>query len=242
MALDKIAFLPFGYLMDQWRWKVFDGRIPSTDYNKEWWNLRLKYQGLCPPVTRTEDDFDPGAKFHIPANVPYVRYFVSFVIQFQFHKALCDAANHVGPLHTCDIYQSKEAGKLLGDVMKLGYSKPWPEAMAMITGQSKMTAQPLMQYFEPLIKWLEEENNKNSEVRGWPDYNWKPLASEAETNDGKVEFLGLKVDQAAAKAGQWLLLSISLAFLLVIMLLAYRYRKSKNRDKSLSMLELKQKD
>ncbi|MED6240414.1 hypothetical protein ATANTOWER_020744, partial [Ataeniobius toweri] len=174
MALDKIAFLPFGYLMDQWRWKVFDGRIPSSEYNKEWWNLRLKYQGLCPPVTRTEDDFDPGAKFHIPANVPYVRYFVSFIIQFQFHKALCDAANHVGPLHTCDIYQSKEAGKLLGDVMKLGYSKPWPEAMAMITGQSKMSAQPLMQYFQPLIQWLEEENNKNNEVRGWPNYNWKP--------------------------------------------------------------------
>uniref|UniRef100_A0A8C4NZK9 Angiotensin-converting enzyme n=1 Tax=Dicentrarchus labrax TaxID=13489 RepID=A0A8C4NZK9_DICLA len=177
MALDKIAFLPFGYLMDQWRWKVFDGRIPSTEYNKEWWNLRMKYQGLCPPVTRTEDDFDPGAKFHIPANVPYVRYFVSFIIQFQFHKALCDAAKHVGPLHTCDIYKSKEAGKLMGDVMKLGFSKPWPEAMTMITGQPKMSAQPLMQYFQPLIQWLEAENNKNKDIRGWPDYDWKPSTS-----------------------------------------------------------------
>uniref|UniRef100_A0A7N8WUW1 Angiotensin-converting enzyme n=1 Tax=Mastacembelus armatus TaxID=205130 RepID=A0A7N8WUW1_9TELE len=174
MALDKIAFLPFGYLMDQWRWKVFDGRIPSTEYNKEWWNLRMKYQGLCPPVTRTEEDFDPGAKFHIPANVPYVRYFVSFVIQFQFQKALCDAAKHVGPLHTCDIYKSKEAGKLLGDVMKLGFSKPWPEAMTMITGQPKMSAQPLMEYFKPLIQWLEEQNNKNNDIRGWPEYDWKP--------------------------------------------------------------------
>uniref|UniRef100_A0AAQ5YAB6 Angiotensin-converting enzyme n=1 Tax=Amphiprion ocellaris TaxID=80972 RepID=A0AAQ5YAB6_AMPOC len=177
MALDKIAFLPFGYLMDQWRWKVFDGRIPSTEYNKEWWNLRMKYQGLCPPVTRTEDDFDPGAKFHIPANVPYVRYFVSFIIQFQFHKALCDAANHTGPLHTCDIYKSQEAGKLLGDVMKLGFSKPWPEAMTMITGQPRMSAQPLMEYFKPLIQWLETENNKNNEVRGWPEYDWKPSST-----------------------------------------------------------------
>ncbi|XP_032430113.1 angiotensin-converting enzyme [Xiphophorus hellerii] len=242
MALDKIAFLPFGYLMDQWRWKVFDGRIPSSDYNKEWWNLRLKYQGLCPPVTRTEDDFDPGAKFHVPASVPYVRYFISFVIQFQFHKALCDAAKHDGPLHTCDIYRSKEAGKLLGDVMRLGYSKPWPEAMAMITGQSKMSVQPLMQYFQPLITWLEEENKKNNEVRGWPDYNWRPSDPDVATNDEKVEFLGLKVDKAAAKAGQWLLLSISLAFLVVIIQLAYKYRKSKKRNKSLSMMELKQKD
>uniref|UniRef100_I3KVB9 Angiotensin-converting enzyme n=1 Tax=Oreochromis niloticus TaxID=8128 RepID=I3KVB9_ORENI len=181
MALDKIAFLPFGYLMDQWRWKVFDGRIPHTEYNKEWWNLRLKYQGLCPPVTRTEEDFDPGAKFHIPANVPYVRYFVSFVIQFQFHKALCNAAKHNGPLYTCDIYQSKEAGKLLGDVMKLGFSKPWPEAMAMITGESKMSAQPLMEYFQPLIEWLEKENSKNNDVRGWPDYDWKPFSMFTET-------------------------------------------------------------
>ncbi|KAL6095238.1 ace [Pungitius sinensis] len=238
MALDKIAFLPFGYLMDQWRWKVFDGRIPSTEYNKEWWNLRMKYQGLCPPVTRTEDDFDPGAKFHIPANVPYVRYFVSFIIQFQFHKALCDAAKHVGPLHTCDIYKSAEAGKLLGDVMKLGFSRPWPEAMAMITGQPRMSAQPLMQYFQPLIQWLEEENNKNNDVRGWPDYDWKP-SSEAEAT--KVDFLGLSVDGASAVAGQWVLLVLGVVLLVATMLLAYKYRRSKRPQRSSSTMELKQK-
>ncbi|KAM7381883.1 hypothetical protein PAMA_012642 [Pampus argenteus] len=242
MALDKIAFLPFGYLMDQWRWKVFDGRIPSTEYNKEWWNLRMKYQGLCPPVARTEDDFDPGAKFHIPANVPYVRYFVSFIIQFQFHKALCDAAKHVGPLHTCDIYQSKEAGKLLGDVMKLGFSKPWPEAMTMITGQPKMTAQPLMQYFEPLIQWLEEENNKNNEILGWPDYDWTPQTVEVAVTGNKVDFLGMSVNDSAAVAGQWVLLVIGLALLVATITLAVKYRKSRKPEKSLSTMELKQKD
>lgn len=237
MALDKIAFLPFGYLMDQWRWKVFDGRIPSTEYNKEWWNLRMKYQGLCPPVQRNEDDFDPGAKFHIPANVPYVRYFVSFVIQFQFHKALCNAANHTGPLHTCDIYKSKEAGTLLGDVMKLGFSKPWPEAMAMITGQPKMTALPLMEYFQPLITWLEKENAKNGDVLGWPEYDWKPyLASDKAS---QVDFLGMNLDSSAAMAGQWILLVIGLVLLVATILLAYKYRKSKKPEKSISTLELK---
>ncbi|XP_008300961.1 angiotensin-converting enzyme [Stegastes partitus] len=241
MALDKIAFLPFGYLMDQWRWKVFDGRIPSTEYNKEWWNLRMKYQGLCPPVARTEDDFDPGAKFHIPANVPYVRYFVSFVIQFQFHKALCEAAKHTGPLHTCDIYQSKEAGKLMGDVMKLGFSKPWPEAMAMITGQPSMSAQPLMEYFQPLIDWLEKENDKNHDVRGWPDYDWKP--STVDTSEStSVDFLGMNVDSAAAVAGQWVLLVIGLVLLLATIFLGYKYSKSRKPEKSLSTMELKQKD
>ncbi|XP_026206934.1 angiotensin-converting enzyme [Anabas testudineus] len=236
MALDKIAFLPFGYLMDQWRWKVFDGRISSSEYNKEWWNLRMKYQGLCPPVARTEDDFDPGAKFHIPANVPYVRYFVSFIIQFQFHQALCNAANHDGPLHTCDIYKSKEAGKLLSDVMKLGFSKPWPEAMTMITGQPKMSAQPLMEYFKPLIDWLEAENNKNNDIRGWPEYDWKP------SSPSKVNFLGMSVGSSAAIAGQWVLLVLGLVLLVATILLAYKYRKSRKPQKSLSTMELKQKD
>uniref|UniRef100_A0A663F7S2 Angiotensin-converting enzyme n=1 Tax=Aquila chrysaetos chrysaetos TaxID=223781 RepID=A0A663F7S2_AQUCH len=174
IALDKIAFLPFGYLMDQWRWKVFDGRIKEDEYNQQWWNLRMKYQGLCPPAPRSEDDFDPGAKFHIPANVPYIRYFVSFVIQFQFHQALCAAARHTGPLHTCDIYQSKEAGKILGEALKLGFSKPWPKAMEVITGQPNMSADALMSYFEPLMTWLVEENKKNGEVLGWPEYSWTP--------------------------------------------------------------------
>ncbi|XP_056152965.1 angiotensin-converting enzyme [Lampris incognitus] len=241
IALDKIAFLPFGYLMDQWRWKVFDGRIPSSEYNKEWWNLRMKYQGLCPPVTRTEDDFDPGAKFHIPANVPYVRYFVSFVIQFQFHKALCDAARHQGPLHTCDIYQSKEAGKLLGDVMKLGFSKPWPEAMAMITGQPRMTAQPLVEYFKPLLDWLQAENKRNGEVLGWPEYDWKP-STETATETNKVDFLGMSMDGASAVAGQWILLVLGLVLLVSTILLAYKYRQSRRPEKSQSTLELQQKD
>ncbi|TSK14531.1 Angiotensin-converting enzyme [Bagarius yarrelli] len=241
IALDKIAFLPFGYLMDQWRWKVFDGRISSDEYSKEWWNLRLKYQGLCPPVIRTEEDFDPGAKFHIPANVPYIRYFVSFVIQFQFHNALCKAAGHTGPLHTCDIYKSKEAGKLLGDVMKLGFSKPWPEAMAMITGQPVMSVQPLMDYFSPLITWLEQENKKNSDVLGWPDYSWTPSTTAVvEEHSSTVDFLGLSVDEAAAVAGQWVLLVLGIVLLVATAFLAYKYRKFRRfNKKSISQMELK---
>ncbi|NXU79541.1 ACE enzyme, partial [Oreotrochilus melanogaster] len=174
IALDKIAFLPFGYLMDQWRWKVFDGRVKEEEYNQQWWNLRMKYQGLCPPVPRSEDDFDPGAKFHIPANVPYIRYFVSFVIQFQFHQALCAKAGHKGPLHKCDIYQSLEAGQVLGDALKLGFSKPWPEAMEHITGQPNMSAAALLSYFEPLLTWLVEKNAENGDILGWPEYSWTP--------------------------------------------------------------------
>ncbi|KAJ8365026.1 hypothetical protein SKAU_G00138570 [Synaphobranchus kaupii] len=236
IALDKIAFLPFGYLMDQWRWKVFDGRISESEYNKEWWNLRLKYQGLCPPVARSEKDFDPGAKFHIPANVPYVRYFVSFIVQFQFHQVLCNAANHVGPLHTCDIYKSKAAGKLLGDVMKLGFSKPWPETMAMITGQPHMSALPLMEYFKPLSTWLRKENIKNQEVLGWSDYDWRP---QMPTGDTVVDFLGMSVNSAGAAAGQWILLVLGLVFLLTTIYLGYNYRKSKKHGKSSSTIELK---
>uniref|UniRef100_F6S8L7 Angiotensin-converting enzyme n=1 Tax=Ornithorhynchus anatinus TaxID=9258 RepID=F6S8L7_ORNAN len=210
MALDKIAFLPFGYLMDQWRWKVFDGRITKENYNQEWWNLRLKYQGLCPPVIRSQTDFDPGAKFHIPANVPYIRYFVSFVIQFQFHEALCRAASHTGPLHKCDIYKSQKAGKLLSDAMKLGSSKPWPEAMQILTGQPNMSAAALMSYFKPLLDWLVTENNRQNEVLGWPQFTWKPDNPSDAPTSSKVNFLGMSLEPGQASAGQWILLVIGL--------------------------------
>ncbi|XP_043911144.1 angiotensin-converting enzyme [Protopterus annectens] len=238
IALDKIAFLPFGYLMDQWRWKVFDGRISEDEYNKEWWNLRLKYQGLCPPVPRSEEDFDPGAKFHIPANVPYVRYFVSFVIQFQFHEALCKAAKHEGPLHKCDIYQSTDAGKLLGDAMKLGFSKPWPDAMALITGQPNMSAQALLKYFQPLTEWLQKQNKE--ETLGWPDYDWMPVSEEKENNSAKVNFLGMNLNRNQATAGQWILLVLGLALTIAIIILAVKFSGMKRKvRKSDSKLELK---
>ncbi|XP_064643851.1 angiotensin-converting enzyme-like isoform X1 [Lineus longissimus] len=168
MALDKIAFLPFGFLMDQWRWKVFSGETSPSHYNRDWWALRCKYQGIAPPVARSEEDFDPGAKYHIPANTPYIRYFVSYVIQFQFHKALCAAANQTGPLHKCDIYRSKAAGDKLGAMLQLGSSKPWQDAMEAVTGQRKMDATAIVDYFKPLIDWLKEQNKGH-------DIGWMPV-------------------------------------------------------------------
>ncbi|XP_062576365.1 uncharacterized protein LOC134238260 [Saccostrea cucullata] len=167
MALGKIAFLPFGYLIDQWRWSVFSGETPKDKYNQKWWELRCKYQGISPPVDRSEEDFDPGAKYHIPADTPYIRYFVSFVLQFQFHKALCEAAGQTGPLHQCDIYQSKEAGKKLGDMLKLGSSVPWQTTMQQLTGQSKMSASAIIEYFKPLTDWLKNQNGDS--VKEWQE-------------------------------------------------------------------------
>lgn len=166
-ALEKVSFLPSGYLIDLWRWGLFSGEIKYEEMNRRWWELRLKYQGICPPVKRTDEDFDPGAKYHVAGNVPYIRYFVSFVIQFQFHKVLCDAAGHTGPLYKCDIYRSKEAGQILSQVMELGSSEHWSEAMRIMTGgaQTKMDAQPIMEYFEPLLKWLIDQNK--NEILGW---------------------------------------------------------------------------
>ncbi|XP_032891036.1 angiotensin-converting enzyme isoform X3 [Amblyraja radiata] len=235
IALDKIAFLPFGYLMDQWRWKVFDGRIPESDYNREWWNLRLKYQGLCPPVLRSEEDFDPGAKFHIPSSVPYVRYFVSFIVQFQFHESLCKAADHVGPLYKCDIYNSRAAGKLIGDAMKLGSSKPWYEAMRMITGNTSMSAASLLRYFEPLITWLEVENTKNGETLGWPEYDWTPAFASTEPSapttsapaNSNVSFLGLSLAPDQAKAGQWILFVLALVLAIAVIIISIKMFKRK---------------
>lgn len=225
MALDKIAFIPFSYLVDQWRWRVFGGSITKENYNQEWWSLRLKYQGLCPPVPRSQGDFDPGAKFHIPANVPYIRYFVGFLIQFQFHEALCRAAGHQGPLHECDIYQSKEAGKLLADALKLGYSKPWPEAMRLVTGQPNMSAAAMMNYFKPLLDWLVAENKRHGETLGWPQYNWSPYSVRTEDKfpgSSRVNFLGLDLEEQQARVGQWVLLFLGVALLVATLGLTQR--------------------
>jgi peptidyl-dipeptidase A len=164
-ALSKIAFLPFGKMIDQWRWDVFSGKIGPDGYNEGWWELRKKYQGIKPPTERTEDMFDPGAKYHIPANTPYARYFLAHILQFQFHKAMCEAAGHEGPLHTCSIYGSKEAGEKLRAMLAMGASKPWPEALEALTGTKDMDAGPLIEYFTPLMKYLEEQNE--GRTCGW---------------------------------------------------------------------------
>jgi len=164
-ALDKIAFLPFGRMIDQWRWDVFSGKVAPADYNKHWWKLRGDYQGIAAPVERTDASFDPGAKYHIPANVPYVRYFLSFVLQFQFYKAMCDAAGHTGPLHECSFYGSKEAGTKLSNMLALGASKPWPDAMEALTGKREMSATAIKEYFAPLSAWLKKENE--GQQCGW---------------------------------------------------------------------------
>jgi peptidyl-dipeptidase A len=156
-ALEKIAFLPFGRLIDQWRWDVFAGKIPPDRYDAAWWALREKVQGVAAPVPRSEADFDPGAKYHIPANVPYTRYFLAAIYQFQFHKALCEAAGWKGPLHACSIYGSKEAGKRLQAMMEMGLSRPWPEAMQALAGTKRADAGPMLEYFAPLRAFLREQ-------------------------------------------------------------------------------------
>ncbi len=164
-ALEKIAFLPFGLLIDQWRWKVFSGEITPQQYNQAWWALRLKYQGVEPPVARSEDDFDPGAKYHVPANVPYTRYFLAAILQFQFHRALNQTAGCTEPLNRCSIYDNKEAGARLAKMLEMGQSKPWPDALEAMTGQRQMDASAIRDYFAPLEKWLIEQN-KGKPV-GW---------------------------------------------------------------------------
>src|SRR4029079_11082374 len=133
-ALSKIAFLPFGLLIDQWRWKVFAGEITPAQYNTAWWNLKLKYQGVAPPAARGEEDFDPGAKYHVPDNTPYTRYFLADILQFQFHRALAKTAGCTTPLHRCSIYGSKAAGDRLNAMLTMGQSRPWPDALEALTG------------------------------------------------------------------------------------------------------------
>lgn len=158
LALDKVAFLPFALMVDQWRWKVFSGEITPEAYNQGWWDLRTEYQGVRAPVPRSEADFDPGAKYHVPANTSYTRYFLAHILQFQFHRALCEVAGFDGPLHRCSIYGSAEAGERLNAMLEMGASEPWPDALEVLTGQREMDATAILDYFAPLQAWLDEQN------------------------------------------------------------------------------------
>jgi peptidyl-dipeptidase A len=165
LALDKVAFLPFGKMIDEWRWKVFDGQVKPENYNAAWWQLREQYQGVAPPVPRSEEDFDPGAKYHIPANTPYTRYFLSFILQFQFHKALCEAAGFKGPLNECSVYGNAEAGKRFREMLALGQSQPWQDTLEKLTGTRQMDASAILDYFAPLQQWLADKNK--DQTCGW---------------------------------------------------------------------------
>jgi len=157
-AMDKVAFLPFGLLMDKWRWGVFSGEITPATYNKAWTDLRLHYQGIVPPEARDESDFDPGAKYHIPGNTPYARYFLARILQFQFYKAACDQAGWKGPLHRCSFYGDKQVGAKLDAMLKMGASKPWPDALEAFTGSREIDGSAMIAYFKPLIGWLKQQN------------------------------------------------------------------------------------
>ncbi|GAU87321.1 hypothetical protein RvY_00195-2 [Ramazzottius varieornatus] len=182
-ALDKIAFLPFGYLMDKYRYDIFSGKIKPEQYNSKWWEHLVEYQGICSPVKRSDSDFDPGSKYHIPAGVPYMRYFVSFILQFQFHKAMCQEAGYTGPLHRCDVSApelgdgGKRAGALLAKTLKMGSSQPWTQAISAITNgnSSRMDAGPLLEFFTPMQQWLTQ---KNAELGITPGWSKEPECSE----------------------------------------------------------------
>jgi len=164
-ALDGVAFLPFGLLVDQWRWQVFNGELTPETYNEGWWNLREKYQGVQAPVSRPPEAFDPGAKYHIPSNTPYMRYFLARILQFQFHRAACEIAGNKGPLHRCTVYGNKEVGARFNALLEMGASKPWPDALEAFTGMREMDASAVLEYFAPLKEWLDQENK--GRTCGW---------------------------------------------------------------------------
>ncbi|MBA6327829.1 M2 family metallopeptidase [Colwellia sp. MB02u-6] len=158
MALDKVAFIPFGLMVDQWRWKVYSGEITPENYNSAWWELREKYQGVTTPIDRNVDAFDPGAKYHVPGGVPYSRYFLAHIQQFEFHRALCEISGNTDPIHRCSIYNNKDAGAALNTVLEMGSSQPWQAAYKVLTGNEQMDATAILDYFAPLHTWLKDKN------------------------------------------------------------------------------------
>jgi peptidyl-dipeptidase A len=185
MALAKVAFLPFGLMIDRWRWGVFDGSIPPSKYNQAWWRLKARYQGVAPVGARGEDQFDPGAKYHVAANTPYTRYFLADILQFQFYKALCDAAGFKGPLYECDFHGNAAAGRKYRGMLAAGASRPWQETLRQFAGTDRMDASALLEYFAPLRAWLAEENA--GRACGWTEPSALASGGESRLGSGDVK-------------------------------------------------------
>ncbi|MES2017684.1 MAG: M2 family metallopeptidase [Pseudomonadota bacterium] len=157
-ALAKVAFMPFAYLVDKWRWDVYAGKTKPADYDQAWWALREQYQGIKRPAPIGAGGFDAGAKYHVAADTPYARYFLATMLQFQFHRALCREAGYVGPLNRCSVFGDKKAGAKLQAMLEMGASRPWQEALKAMSGEDKIDGGALLEYFAPLKVWLDEQN------------------------------------------------------------------------------------
>jgi peptidyl-dipeptidase A len=164
-ALDKVAFLPFGLLVDKWRWQVFSGQVDPAHYNEAWWKLRTQYQGITPPGPRPADAFDPGAKYHVADSTPYMRYFLADIYEYQFYRAACRQAGWKGPLNRCSVYGNKEVGARFNAMLAMGQSKPWPEALEAFTGEKDLDASAIADYFAPLTVWLKKQTK--GQKCGW---------------------------------------------------------------------------
>ena len=164
-ALEGVVVIPWALMLDKWRAGVFTGDIAENELNKAWWDMRESYQGIAPPDKRSEDYFDPGAKYHIPGNTPYTRYYLARIMQYQFHESLCNDMGFSGPLHECSIYGDKLAGEKIISTMAMGQSAPWQDAFEKLTGSRNISGDSVMNYYKPLKEWLDIQNNDRS--CGW---------------------------------------------------------------------------
>jgi len=164
-ALDGVVVVPWALMLDKWRSGVFNGEIDETNLNSSWWKLREYYQGINTSTERSEDYFDPGAKYHIPGNTPYTRYYLARIMQYQFHEALCNEIEFDGLLHECSIYGSEKAGDKIISTMAMGESLPWQDAFENLTGSRKLSGKSILNYYAPLKDWLDEQNKNRT--CGW---------------------------------------------------------------------------
>ena len=164
-ALEGVVVVPWALMLDKWRSGVFNGEIKEEELNSSWWKLRKQYQGISTNEKRSEEYFDPGAKYHIPGNTPYTRYYLARIMQYQFHEALCNEAKFDGPLHECSIYGNKDAGEKIISTMAMGQSLPWQDAFENLTGSRKLSGKSILKYYAPLKDWLDEQNKERT--CGW---------------------------------------------------------------------------
>jgi len=157
-ALNTVVFIPFSAgTMTHFERDLYAGGLTKDEFNKRWWAHVRSFQGVAPPQPRGEDYCDAATKTHIINDAAqYYDYALSYVILHQLHDHIAKNILDQDPRQT-NYYGSKDVGKFLYDILKLGGSEDWRKVMRDRLGQ-ELSAKPMLDYFEPLLAWLQERN------------------------------------------------------------------------------------
>ncbi|XP_075170478.1 angiotensin-converting enzyme-like [Haematobia irritans] len=169
MGIHTILNIPEFYVQSKIVSELLKGTVDMDTVNKRYWKLMEDYAGVEPPSDREEGSIDFPYKFYLDVEENHqTKKFVSEILGYQFYKALCQKSGDQGQLHNCDFYGNKDVGNVLKSMMSLGSTKSFKDVISKIlTDNTSLCANPLVEYYTPILDWVKTLNEQNKVKIGW---------------------------------------------------------------------------